>query len=227
MHTFVVAAADAQLGLAECGDLLEADAPAAPHPGRKVAASPSVGSSSRALGMRSVYRRSRQVEMHGRLKMTGSSPVLGLVVVAAVVGALRGGFIDLFVYRYGGRAALDGLPLYGADDPATGLSVHLPAVRRGPMVPLALLPAGWRQGCGPGRRWARSRRSSWWYAGQSADRAGLAGCARGRRGALALEPVWQNLAFGQVNLLLMLAVLVDLVGRNGAGPACWWASRRA
>jgi alpha-1,2-mannosyltransferase len=30
--------------------------------------------------------------------------------------------------------------------------------------------------------------------------------------ALALEPVWQNLTFGQVNTLLMLAVLVDLVG---------------
>jgi alpha-1,2-mannosyltransferase len=30
-------------------------------------------------------------------------------------------------------------------------------------------------------------------------------------GALALEPVWQNLTFGQVNLLLMLAVLIDLV----------------
>jgi alpha-1,2-mannosyltransferase len=32
--------------------------------------------------------------------------------------------------------------------------------------------------------------------------------------ALALEPVWQNLAFGQVNTLLMLAVLVDLLGRE-------------
>src|SRR4051794_1503088 len=29
--------------------------------------------------------------------------------------------------------------------------------------------------------------------------------------ALALEPVWQNLTFGQVNLLLMLAVLIDMV----------------
>jgi alpha-1,2-mannosyltransferase len=30
-------------------------------------------------------------------------------------------------------------------------------------------------------------------------------------GALAVEPVWQTLAFGQVNLLLMLVVLVDLL----------------
>jgi alpha-1,2-mannosyltransferase len=30
-------------------------------------------------------------------------------------------------------------------------------------------------------------------------------------GALALEPVWQNLTFGQANLFLMLAVLVDLM----------------
>jgi alpha-1,2-mannosyltransferase len=33
-------------------------------------------------------------------------------------------------------------------------------------------------------------------------------------GALALEPVWQNLTFGQVNLLLMLTVLIDLCDRN-------------
>jgi alpha-1,2-mannosyltransferase len=37
-------------------------------------------------------------------------------------------------------------------------------------------------------------------------------------GALALEPVWQNLTFGQVNSLLMVAVLVDLVR-----PAWRWA----
>ena len=30
-------------------------------------------------------------------------------------------------------------------------------------------------------------------------------------GALALEPVWQNLTFGQINVFLMLAVLVDLL----------------
>ena len=30
-------------------------------------------------------------------------------------------------------------------------------------------------------------------------------------GSLALEPVWQNLSFGQINLILMLLVLVDLV----------------
>ena len=39
-------------------------------------------------------------------------------------------------------------------------------------------------------------------------------------GALALEPVWQNITFGQTNLFLMLAVLVDLMRRNGVGPAC-------
>ena len=31
-------------------------------------------------------------------------------------------------------------------------------------------------------------------------------------GAVALEPIWQNLVFGQVNTLIMLAVLVDLLG---------------
>jgi alpha-1,2-mannosyltransferase len=38
-------------------------------------------------------------------------------------------------------------------------------------------------------------------------------------GALALEPVWQNLTFGQINVLLMLAVMVDLVrpGKRWSG----------
>ena len=46
-------------------------------------------------------------------------------------------------------------------------------------------------------------------------------------GALALEPVWQNLTFGQVNLVLMLAVLVDLLRPSAAGPACCWVWLRA
>ena len=46
--------------------------------------------------------------------LKGAAPVLALVVVGAVVGAVRGGFTDLFVYQYGGRAVLDGVPVYGA-----------------------------------------------------------------------------------------------------------------
>ncbi|MCW2765955.1 MAG: hypothetical protein JWO11_1914, partial [Nocardioides sp.] len=58
--------------------------------------------------------------------LTGPVPVLVLVVAAAVAAALRGGFTDLFVYRYGGRAVLDGLPVYASGDPVTRLPFTYP-----------------------------------------------------------------------------------------------------
>jgi alpha-1,2-mannosyltransferase len=144
--------------------------------------------------------------------LTGSTPVLALVVVAAVVGALHTGFADLSVYRYGGRSVLDGLPLYEADDPVTGYPFTYPPFAAVAMVPLALLP-GWLSaalwtGASVGAmaavvivvRRALGRPVPGWMV------ALLTGAA------VALEPVWQNLAFGQVNALLMLAVLVDLLG---------------
>ena len=72
--------------------------------------------------------------------LTGPAPVVALLLVAAVVGGLHGGFPDLFVYRYGGRAVLDGLPLYEADDPVTGYPFTYPPFAAVAMVPLALLP---------------------------------------------------------------------------------------
>lgn len=147
--------------------------------------------------------------------LTGPAPVLVLVVAAAVAGALRGGFTDLFVYQYGGRAVLDGLPVYESGDPETGLPFTYPPFAAVVMVPLALLPA-----------WLAA--ASWTAASAGAlalvvlvVRRALGRPAPGwlvallTGGALALEPVWQNLAFGQVNLLLMLAVMVDLVRPAG------------
>jgi alpha-1,2-mannosyltransferase len=143
----------------------------------------------------------------------GSAPVavLALLAAAAVVGGIRGGFTDLSVYQYGGRAVLDGLPVYGSRDPVTGLPFTYPPFAAVAMVPLGLLPA-----------WLAA---SVWTGLSVAALAGVVVVVsrefdRVRRGwlvallavgALALEPVWQNVTFGQVNLLLMLAVLVDLV----------------
>ena len=143
--------------------------------------------------------------------LTGLTPVVALVVVAAVVGGLHGGFPDLFVYRYGGRAVLDSLPLYEADDPVTGYPFTYPPFAAVVMVPLALLPV-----------WLSA---ALWTATSVGALAAVVVVARRALGrstpgwlvalltaaAVALEPVWQNLAFGQVNVLLMLAVLVDLV----------------
>ena len=144
--------------------------------------------------------------------LTGMTPVLALVVVAAVIGALHSDFADLFVYRYGGRAVLDGLPLYETDDPVTGYPFTYPPFAAVTMVPLALLPmwlsAALWTGASVGAmaaavivvRRALARPAPGWLV------------ALVTAAAVALEPVWQNLAFGQVNALLMLAVLVDLLG---------------
>jgi alpha-1,2-mannosyltransferase len=135
-----------------------------------------------------------------------------------VVAASTGRLVDLSVYRYGGRAVLEGLPLYGGRDPETGLPFTYPPFAAVLLAPLALPPP-----------WLTD---ALWTA---ASVAALSLClvvvmrAEGRSapgwllalltaGALALEPVWQNLRFGQVNTLVMLLVLVDLLG-----PARRWS----
>lgn len=143
--------------------------------------------------------------------LEGPVPVVALVVAAAVAGALRGGFTDLFVYRYGGQAVIDGLPLYGTRDPVMGLPFTYPPFAALPMMPLAVLPEPLVDGL-------------WTAASVAALAAVVALTLRSldrpapgwlvalvTAASFALEPVWQNLTFGQVNALLMLAVLVDLL----------------
>jgi alpha-1,2-mannosyltransferase len=93
----------------------------------------------------------------------------------------------------------------------TGLPFTYPPFAAVALVPLAPLPA-----------WLAA---AVWTGASVAALAGVVAVVRRELGrpapgwlvalltgaALALEPVWQNLTFGQVNLLLMLAVLVDLV----------------
>ena len=133
-----------------------------------------------------------------------------MVVAAAIVGALHSGLTDLSVYQDGAQSALDGMAL-DLRDPVTGLRFTYPPFAAVLMVPLAPLPAWLAAALWTGAsvgalaavvvvvRRALDRPAPGWLVA-------LLTC-----GALALEPVWQNLAFGQINLLLMLAVLVDLV----------------
>lgn len=142
--------------------------------------------------------------------LQGPAPVLALLVAASIAGAVRGGYTDLFVYRYGGQAVLNGLSLSDSDDPVTGLPFTYPPFAAVAMAPVALLPswlaAALWTGASVGalaavvvlvRRELGQPTPGW-----------LVACMTG--GAVLLEPVWQNLTFGQINLFLMLAVLVDL-----------------
>jgi alpha-1,2-mannosyltransferase len=142
--------------------------------------------------------------------LRGPAPVIALVCLATVVGALHGGFTDLFVYQHGGRIALDGLSP-DSRDPVTGLRFTYPPFATVVMSPLALLPAWLAAGLWTGASVAAlaavvalvqrvlDRPAPGWLVALLA------------LGAVALEPIWQNLAFGQVNILIMLAVFVDLL----------------
>jgi alpha-1,2-mannosyltransferase len=143
--------------------------------------------------------------------LQGPVPVLVLVIAAAVAGAVRGDLTDLFVFQHAGRTVLDGLPALDSRDPVTGLPFTYPPFAAVVMVPLAPLPIWWAAAVWTGAsvgalaavvvvvRRALGRPAPGW----------LVAVVTG--GALALEPVWQNLTFGQVNVFLMLAVLVDLL----------------
>ena len=144
--------------------------------------------------------------------LRGPLPVVVLALTAAVVGAVHGGFTDLDVYRYGGRAVLEGVAPYAGREPVHDLPFTYPPFAAVAMAPLAVLPT-----------WLCA---ALWTAATAGALAGVVFVVRGALGrprpgwlvaavagaAFALEPVWQNATFGQVNVLVMLAVLVDLLG---------------
>ena len=122
---------------------------------------------------------------------------VGLVLAAGLVGtAYAGSMTDLAPYRYGGRAVLEGLPLYGVRDPVSGLPFTYPPFGAVVMIPLALL--------------SLPTAAAVVTAASAAALARVVAMPVLVVAALAMEPVWQDLRFGQLNLLLMLAVLVDL-----------------
>jgi alpha-1,2-mannosyltransferase len=137
--------------------------------------------------------------------------VAALVLGGTIAGAVRGGFTDLFVYRYGGGAVLHGLPLYESRDPVTGLHFTYPPFAAVFMVPLELLPTSLATGLWTGASLAAIAGVIWVVSRELGRPASEWQLGLITLGALALEPVWQNLVFGQINLFLTLALLVDLL----------------
>jgi alpha-1,2-mannosyltransferase len=131
--------------------------------------------------------------------------------IAAGVGLLawwwsRPHMVDLDVYRAGGRALLAGTPLYDAHPVGGSLPFTYPPFAGVACVPLAALP------------WGAAK-----FAITAASLVALLAAARATRvpaplvlaaAALALEPVRATLDFGQVNLLLMAMVLLDVLVRK-------------
>lgn len=150
-------------------------------------------------------------------------------VVAATVLAALGiivafgreyGFFDLKIYHGAVAWWAGGGDLYGYRAPEHGLSFTYPPFAALAMLPMALLPvlaAGWVNTLAS---LTVTALCCWWLVGPAADRFGWP-----REFAVALavpivvatEPFRETIGFGQVNILLLGLVLVDLVAlRRGA-----------
>ena len=147
----------------------------------------------------------------GTIKPTAVWGVGLVTLVGAIAGAVAGAFPDLEVYRHGGAAVLDRVSPYAADDPVYGYPFTYTPFAALVMAPLALLP-GWLA-------------AALWTGASAGCLAATAAMVRQSLGrpssgvfvvvtcslALAFEPIWQNYVFGQINLILMLALLIDVI----------------
>ncbi|GAB2572513.1 glycosyltransferase 87 family protein [Kribbella endophytica] len=180
--------------------------------------------------------------------MTTTSPTSGTTrtdprwIVVAVLGCaafvalgawaygLFDGMIDLRVYRMGGSVLLDRASLYDAQLPGSGLPFTYPPFAAIAMVPLAAVPWGvalvvwttisvlcigaiWR---------AALPESAWNLLPQRFTNQRIAILAALTLASLLLEPVWQTIQFGQINLLLTAMILLDLIRPQNARWRGFW-----
>ena len=153
-----------------------------------------------------------------------------LVTLGAWAYGLFDGMIDLRVYRMGGSVLLDRASLYDAQLPGSGLPFTYPPFAAIAMVPLAAVPWGvalvvwttisvlciaaiWRTSL-PATAWNLLPET--WRTRRIAVLAALTAAS------LLLEPVWQTIQFGQINLLLTAMILLDLVRPTGAKWRGFW-----
>lgn len=143
-----------------------------------------------------------------------------LVVTALVAGwvEVARGFIDLDVYRYGGATFASGADLYAGGAPdAADLPFTYPPFAALVMAPLSEVPEVVLAGV--------------WAAASVAALLAVLRLLLPERdphqvlllgtGLLLLEPVWQSLSFGQVNLFLMLMVAYDVLRPERRTAGVW------
>ncbi|WP_221323082.1 glycosyltransferase 87 family protein [Actinoplanes sp. L3-i22] len=160
--------------------------------------------------------------VHGRGLLR--PPVVSVVSVCVVVGIAVARWIerqplgiDSAVYRAGAEAVARGHPLYGSFD-ATPLPFTYPPVASIGFLPLAAIP--------PQLAWGLMGTLSTLALGVvvRATIGHVRPAWTGRKRivcgsvlfALALQPVWETIAFGQVNLVIMAFVVVDVLNLRGS-----------
>jgi len=145
--------------------------------------------------------------------------VLGLELAVVIVFAARYNALDFRIYMWGGHAVLDDSRLYLAlayghwftYSPFAAV-VFVPAAA----LPLTMARVLWDLVSVAALAYSGARILQ--IAGYRPTRITVAGFAAA---AIALEPVWQTLFLGQVNLILLALVLTDiwLVSRGSSWPA--------
>ncbi|MEU4412092.1 glycosyltransferase 87 family protein [Nocardia salmonicida] len=152
---------------------------------------------------------------------------VGLFVVSAAVALLAHwwhGFIDLQVYRNGARVWLDGGDLYGPMPPVHGLGLPFtyPPLAAMFFVPLALMPLVVAEVVVLSTSLASLAIVLWLVlirVRPELDRISvLTVLIAGLGLAQFLEPVRQTFNFGQINLILMAAVTLDILVRKPFWP---------
>jgi alpha-1,2-mannosyltransferase len=127
-------------------------------------------------------------------------------------GRLESGMIDLHVYRAGGLLALHSGNLYGTLLPRRLFFTYPPmaalvfsAISSIPFRQLSWMIIGASIGSLTGTLWLTTR-----MLGYRRPAARLAMTLAAAATALWLQPVWQTISLGQVNLILMLIIMADL-----------------
>ncbi|TCJ94115.1 alpha-1,2-mannosyltransferase [Nocardia alba] len=152
---------------------------------------------------------------------------IGLFVVSAAVALLAHwwhGFIDLQVYRNGARVWLDGGDLYGPMPPVHGLGLPFtyPPLAAMFFVPLALMPLVVAEVVVLLTSLASLAIVLWLVlirVRPELDRTSvLTVLIAGLGLAQFLEPVRQTFNFGQINLILMAAIALDILVRKPFWP---------
>ncbi|RDI47304.1 alpha-1,2-mannosyltransferase [Nocardia mexicana] len=155
------------------------------------------------------------------------SIAIGLFAVSAIaslVFKLWHGYIDLEVYRNGARVWLDGGDLYGPMPKSGGIGLPFtyPPLAALFFTPLALLPLGAAQGLVLAISIASLGITLWLVLDRMRPSLDLPTRVALIIGAVAVlgvtEPVRQTYNFGQINLVLMAAIALDVLVRKPRWP---------
>ena len=170
-------------------------------------------------------RPSTELSLDLRAHTTAIAVIFGLSIAATIAFLVGNDYIDLLVYRMGAHVLLDGGDLYGAIPPVVddfGLPFTYPPLSAILFVPLALIPVTLSKFVFTAVSVAALVVTVRMVLGRVrpdlANRTSWVVTAVTVAVALQLEPVRETISFGQINLVLMALVTVDVLASKPKWP---------